>query len=248
MSDAPLTLTLSPHAGRGRAAPRLHSFHHRHRRRDLDAVAGRSRISTRSPRRRATRARSNAAPYFGSMSRASAEALGRADLDQIQHHRARAGRDRVAQLVEMLSPRSVLASGNSARPGPPHQVHVLDLDVAGRPAGAFQQEIDPRVPAVLHLAPDAVVAGKLGDRAGRERRADQRIGMRGVDADELRARAEIDLDQFPAVRRACGSGLSDFDSHTREPGAASPIIEPGLATWAVMVSPSGSVTSARKRL
>ena len=48
------------------------------------------------------RARSNAAPYFGSMSRASAKRCRRADLDQIQHHRAVARLDHVAELVEVL--------------------------------------------------------------------------------------------------------------------------------------------------
>jgi hypothetical protein len=43
-------------------------------------------------------------------------------------------------------------------------------------------------------------------------------------------------------------GLPDFDSHTRAPAAASPIIDPGLAQCTVTVSPDGSATSARKRL
>ncbi len=72
--------------------------------------------------------------------------------------------------------------------------------------------------------------------------------MRGVDADQLQPAAEIDLDQLPASADSLRLGLSDFDSQTRAPGVASPVIAPGLATWTVMVAPSGSVTSARKRL
>ena len=120
----------------------------------------RSGISTRSPRRRALRARSNAAPYFGSMSRASAKRF--AEPIWIRYSiTARCPASTMSpSSSRCLLPRSVLASGNSARPGRPHQVHVLDLDVAGRPAGALQQEIHPRVLAVLHLAPDRVVAGQ----------------------------------------------------------------------------------------
>src|SRR5262249_62196996 len=43
-------------------------------------------------------------------------------------------------------------------------------------------------------------------------------------------------------------GFADFDSHTRAPGALSPVIAPGFAQCTVTVSPEGSITSARERL
>jgi hypothetical protein len=42
--------------------------------------------------------------------------------------------------------------------------------------------------------------------------------------------------------------FAERDSHTRAPGACRPIIAPGLATWTVVMLPSASSTSARKRL
>ena len=51
--------------------------------------------------------------------------------------------------------------------------------------------------------------------------------------------------EWPSLR----AGVSDFDSQTRLPSPCSPIIEPGLAQWATMVSPvASSTTSARNRL
>ena len=82
-----------------------------------------------------------------------------------------------------------------------HQVHVLDFDITGRASGRLQQEVDPRIGAVLHLAARAGIAGELGNRARRDRLGDQQVGMRGVDADQLGPGAEIDLDQFPTVRQ-----------------------------------------------
>jgi hypothetical protein len=43
-------------------------------------------------------------------------------------------------------------------------------------------------------------------------------------------------------------GLSLLESHTVEPGAVSPSMEPVLGQLAVIVSPVSSATSARKRL
>jgi len=71
--------------------------------------------------------------------------------------------------------------------------------------------------------------------------------MRGVDADKLGPAAKVDSissQLWDSLR----FGLPDFDSHTRAPGARSPIIDPGLAQCTVTSSPDGSVTSARKRL
>ena len=141
---------------------------------------------------------------------------------RIQHHRAGAGRDHVGKFGEMLGAALGDRVGKFGKARPAHQVHVLDLDIAGRPAGRFEQEIDPRGLAVFHLAADGRVAGELRDAPGRDRLGGERIGMAGVDADELGAAAEDRPRSAPSYGRACGSGLADFDSHTRAPGALSP--------------------------
>jgi hypothetical protein len=128
-----------------------------------------------------------------------------------------------------------------------HEVHVLDLDIAGRAFRIFEQQVDARIPAVFHLAPRRWIAGKLRDRSGRDRLGDDAIAMRGVDAYELAPLPK----STSTSSHECGNlrvALSDCDSHTRDPGAARPVIEPGLATWTVTVSPLGSTTSARNRL
>ena len=81
----------------------------------------------------------------------------------------------------------------------PHQVHVLDLDVTGRPVRMLEQEVDPRIASILHFAPYSRVAGELRYQAGCHRFGCERVGLRGVDADELGTGAEIDFDQLPAV-------------------------------------------------
>ena len=133
------------------------------------------------------------------MSAGEGETLRRADLHQIEHHRASPGRDHVGQFGEVLGAALGDGVGKFGEPRPSHHVHVLDLDIAGRTVGCFEQEIDPRGLAVFHLAARRRVAGKLRDAAGGDRLGGERIGMAGVDADKLRAAAEVDLDQFPAM-------------------------------------------------
>src|ERR1041385_5262935 len=160
------------------------------------------------------------------------ELFRRADLDQEQHDGAVALLDHVAKLFEVLGAALGLGVGEFRHARRAHQMHVLDLDIARRALCAFAEEIHARVLAILSLAANDVVAGKLRDRAQREGRSDQRIGMCGVGADQLMPAAE----STSISSQLCDSfrfGLSDFDSHTREPGSASPIIEPGLATCAV---------------
>ncbi len=71
------------------------------------------------------------------------EALRRADLDQIEHHGACARRHHVGELVEMLGAALGHGIGKFGQIALPHQVHVLDLDIAGRPGRVFEQEVDP---------------------------------------------------------------------------------------------------------
>jgi hypothetical protein len=152
------------------------------------------------------------------MSRASANCA----ADQEQHDGAGPGRRHRGQLVEVFRParRHRIRELGEARA--PHQVHVLDLDVAGRTIGRFQQEVDARVAAVLHLAPGRRVAGKLGDGARRDRLGHEQVGVRGVDTDQLGAAAEIDLDQLPAIGelavRIAGLGQPHARAWRREPG------------------------------
>jgi len=89
--------------------------------------------------------------------------------------------------------------GKLGEPLLPHQMHVLDLHIAGRAAGLLQQEIHPRILAVFHLAAHAAVAGELRNEAGRDRLGGERIRIGRIDADQFGPAAEIDLDQLPAV-------------------------------------------------
>src|SRR5215510_10782963 len=103
--------------------------------------------------------------------------------------------------MQMLSPTLGDGVGEFGKTSPSHQVHIFYLEVARRPRRVFQQEVDARAVAVFHLAADRRVSRKLRDRARRDRFARQRIGMRGIDADELEAAAEIDLDELPAMHK-----------------------------------------------
>src|SRR6476646_7778400 len=105
--------------------------------------------------------------------------------------------------------------GKLGEAGPPHQVDVLDLDIAARAVWRFEQEVDARVLAVLHLAADRGVTRKLGDFAGCDRLAGERIRMCRVDADKLRAAAEIDLDQLPAMAELTVRIVRPRQPHTR---------------------------------
>ena len=60
----------------------------------------------------------------------------------------------VGKLRQVLRPALGHRVGKFGQARLAHQVHVLDLDVARRPAGAFEQEIHARVFPVFHLAPD----------------------------------------------------------------------------------------------
>ncbi len=74
------------------------------------------------------------------MSRASAKRSRRADLDQEQHDRAGAGRDHVGELDEVLGAALGDGVGKFGQPRLAHQMHVLDLDIAGRPAGSSSRK------------------------------------------------------------------------------------------------------------
>ena len=78
-------------------------------------------------------------------------------------------------------------------------MYVLYFDIARRPRRRFEQEVDAGILSVLHFAPERSVATELGDRAGGDRLGGKRIGMGGIDAYELGAAAEIDLDELPAM-------------------------------------------------
>src|SRR5215475_16231089 len=91
--------------------------------------------------------------------------------------------------------------GEFGETGRAHQMDVLDLDIARRARRMFQQKINARTVAVLHLAANRGISRKLRDRARHDRFGGERVGMRGVDTDELGAAAKIDLDELPAMRK-----------------------------------------------
>ena len=73
---------------------------------------------------------------------------------------------------------------------------ILDFQVARRPAGVFEQKIEPRICAIFHFAPDGRVVAQLRDQSGLDDLGDQHIGMAGIDADELNTVAEIGFYQL----------------------------------------------------
>ncbi len=127
------------------------------------------------------------------------KALRRGDLDQEQHDGARSRCRHGGELAEMLG----AAPGHRIRelcePRLAHEVDVLDLHIAGRTRRVLEQEIDPGAPAISHLAAQGGIADQFFDPSGRERLGGKRIGIGGINADQLGAAAEIDLDQLPAV-------------------------------------------------
>ena len=78
-----------------------------------------------------------------------------------------------------------------------HEMDVLDFQVARRPAGVFEQKIDPRIQAIFHFAPDRRVVAQLRDQPGLDDLGHQHVGLAGIDADELETVAEIGFDQLP---------------------------------------------------
>ncbi len=154
-----------------------------------------------------------------------------------------------ASSARCFAPRSGHCIGKFGQPRPAHQVDVLDLDVAGRPAGRFEQEIDPRVLAVLHLAPDRGVAGELRE-CGRPRSPRPRAhsGCAGVDADQLGAAAEIDLDQFPAMGELALRIVRLRQPHPRARRVEADHRARIGAMHGHRSRPTASTTSARKRL
>src|SRR5581483_9055504 len=129
------------------------------------------------------------------------KSLCRADLDDEQHHGAGAHLYDVAELRKVFRAAIGDAIGKLGESLLPHQMHVLDLEITGRPPRRVQEEIDARSFAVFHLAPRRLVTGQVADDIVAERFSNQCIRMAGVDADELGAAAEICLDQFPAIRQ-----------------------------------------------
>src|ERR1051326_4757673 len=82
------------------------------------------------------------------------EALGRRNLDDKEEHGAGAAGDHQRQIVEMLGAAHRDAIGKLGEVRRAHQVHVLDLEIAGRALAVLEHEVGARVDAVFHLAPD----------------------------------------------------------------------------------------------
>ncbi len=146
----------------------------------------------------------------------------RADLDQEQHHRAVAGRHHVGEFHEVLRAALGHRVRKFGKARAAHQMHVLDLDIAALSPRCFEQEVHPRILAVLHLAADARIACELADRVGGDRLRCEPVGMAGIDAHELGAAAEIDLDQLPAMGELA-LGIVGF----RQPDTCARRVEPG---------------------
>jgi hypothetical protein len=83
-----------------------------------------------------------------------------------------------------LAPRAVTESGN-CEPRLAHQVHILDFEITVWPAATLEQEVDPRVLAVLHFPTEARIARQFRQGTGRQRGARKQVRMRCVDADEF---------------------------------------------------------------
>ena len=92
-----------------------------------------------------------------------AKPMGVVALDQEHHRGAGAFGDHVGELVQVLRAPGRDRIGKLGKARLAHQVHVLDLDIAGRFAVALEQDVDPAVLAVFHLRALALIAGKLGD-------------------------------------------------------------------------------------
>ncbi len=90
---------------------------------------------------------------------------------------------------------------------------ILHLDVGVRETGGGEENVDPRIPSVGHLAADEIVSGEFGDRTFRDSVGDEAIWLGGVDADE----AALGLDQLPRPRKfACEArGPRQVDAHPR---------------------------------
>ena len=129
-----------------------------------------------------------------------------------------------------------------------HEVAVLDLQVAGRLAVLFEQEVDPAVAAVFHLRPDPVVARKGREPSLAQGLGDQEVRAGGVDPDELERAAAGRTSTNSQLYVSLRLGFVARERKTRLPGSFSPSMAPGLAQWAVTISPVSSSISARNRL
>ena len=85
-----------------------------------------------------------------------------------------------------------------------HEMHVLHLDIAGRQALAFEQNVDPAVAPVFDLAPQVRIGGKFREVAGPDRLGDDGVGMGGVDAGIFGAAPEIGFHDFPGIFELAG--------------------------------------------
>src|SRR5262249_61422466 len=85
------------------------------------------------------------------------------DLDHEQHDSACALFDRGAELGKMLGAAGGYAVGKFSQAPTPHEVHILNLNVAGRRSSPFKQEIDARVLPVSNLTPYRCVLRKVPD-------------------------------------------------------------------------------------
>src|SRR5690606_32412246 len=97
--------------------------------------------------------------------------------------------------------------------GLPHHVNVLDLDVATAFPGAFEQNVDPAVLAILHLAAQLRVAAEAVDYACVDGLRDERVRPRRVDADERRALPEVGLDHLPGMPVLAGRAVALRQPH-----------------------------------
>jgi hypothetical protein len=88
---------------------------------------------------------------------------------------------------------------------------VLDLDVAGGPAIALQQQVDAAVGAVFHLAAQRCVACQFRQCARCDGLLGDAVGQAGVDADEADARLVRDMPGMGVfARRAFGASTARY--------------------------------------
>ena len=102
------------------------------------------------------------------------KAVRRWNLDDVELHGAGAAIATMPQLVEMLGAAGGDAIGKFGKPRLAHQMDILDLQIARRPRRPFEQEIDPGIGAVFHLAPDRRVIAQLRDQPGLHDVGDER--------------------------------------------------------------------------
>src|SRR5690606_79038 len=119
------------------------------------------------------------------------DARGRPDLYEIDHHGAVTARDFGGEIVEMSRAACRHAVRELRAAGMPHHVDILDLDEARRRAVALEQEIDPACFRVFHLAPQKRIICERWNLSRHDRLFHEPVRPAGIDADQLRPRAEI---------------------------------------------------------